>query len=80
MGSKIGKFELNIISNNRNNRKAFDEFRENINIPDEPKIMKKVNGNDLRKIIKDRNDRKVFNDLTENINIPDTRQVFKQNI
>jgi hypothetical protein len=32
--SKIGWFELNRISANRNNRKPFDELTENINIPD----------------------------------------------
>jgi hypothetical protein len=38
--SKIGRFELNRISANRNNKKAFHELTENINIDDTPKIMK----------------------------------------
>jgi hypothetical protein len=59
--SKIGGFELNRISGNRNNRKHFDELTENINIIDEPKIMKKIRGNDLRQVIKNRYDKKVFN-------------------
>jgi hypothetical protein len=41
-------FELNRISANRNNKKDFDELTENINIPYEPKIMKKIRGNDFR--------------------------------
>jgi hypothetical protein len=50
--SKIGEFELNRISANRNNRKAYDELTENINIPDEPKIMKKLEVMILEKLLR----------------------------
>jgi hypothetical protein len=50
--SKIRGFEFNRISGNKNNKKAFNELTENINIPDTPKIMKKIGSNDLRKFMK----------------------------
>jgi DNA-binding protein Fis len=34
MSNKIGKSELNRISNNRKNRKVFNDLTENINIPE----------------------------------------------